>query len=122
MPPLLFLEKTLPNQPSEQELGNREYKWKLLNRAKVHKLASQMSFRLHEGDGKALYLIGISDKGKSCGISREQLQESLTNLETSCYILDQSTLPGTQIEKIRVYLGSEPNSFVATVRIRTVKM
>ena len=39
-----------------------------------------MKFRLVEGQGIAIYLIGVYDDGYPKGISKEDLEESLINL------------------------------------------
>jgi GTPase len=36
-----------------------------------------MLYRLYEGDGKAVYLIGVRDNGISIGINTEELFETL---------------------------------------------
>lgn len=58
--------------PREQDLGYVEYKWKLrehVNAKRIEGLATQMSFRLQEGEGKAYYLVGVSDSGRAEGLS-----------------------------------------------------
>lgn len=39
-----------------------------------------MKFRLVEGHGQAIYLIGVEDHGYSQGLSKEDMYESLSNL------------------------------------------
>ena len=54
----------------EKYYGNIEYKLKLnnLSELKKEKYISQMRFRLIEGNGKAIYIIGIKDNGEIIGI------------------------------------------------------
>jgi GTPase len=67
----------------EDDFGDREYKLRLidLTRERRNELITQMNFRLFEGKGKAYYMIGFSDDGFPVGISQENMQESIQNLE-----------------------------------------
>ncbi|MCX8200525.1 MAG: GTP-binding protein [Candidatus Caldarchaeum sp.] len=47
---------------------------------KKQKLASQMKFRLENGDGTAVYVLGVRDDGSAAGISEFELEESLSVL------------------------------------------
>ena len=85
--------QNLPNQPPELYFGNKEYKISLNFKNKnlkniFEKKASQMLFRLNEGDGKAVYLIGVEDNGISKGISLDELNISLQNLKKIAEIID----------------------------------
>ena len=48
----------------EVENGNKEYKLKIINKEndRLEKLASQLKWRLNEGNGEALYYIGVNDR------------------------------------------------------------
>ena len=46
----------------ENDLGNIEYKL-YINPKKKNRILSQFYFRMHEGAGKAIYLIGVHDLG-----------------------------------------------------------
>lgn len=56
----------------ENDEGNIEYKWKFkeekINDNKIEKLASQMRYRIMEGNGEAFYYIGVKDNGDCEGI------------------------------------------------------
>ena len=112
---IIYIEKEFPNQPPEDEAGNKEYKWKLIpesyiNVKKKHnKIASQMKYRLYEGNGKAVYLIGVTDSGKSIGLSQNDIYSSIKFITTSAKIIE------TNIDKIRLY-NKGPN-FIATIRL-----
>jgi len=110
--------KIIPNQPPEIDEGNREYKLKLTCNHKIHKIATQLRYRLYEGEGKAVYLIGVSDDGKSDGLDISQLSDSINYLIEACQILSKDSGDNIQIEKIRIYHGKTPNSFVSTIRIK----
>ena len=68
-----------------------------------------MLFRLYEGTGKAIYIIGIEDCGLACGINQKELNESIKNL-----ILIAKEVKAT-VKDPRYYLGS--SGFIATVRV-----
>ena len=44
-------------------------------------LTTQMKWRLQEGQGEALYEIGVEDDGKLTGLSQEELRASLATLK-----------------------------------------
>lgn len=110
-----IMNKYIPDQPNEVEVGNREYKLKITRSGKLpsslkcNKLASQMKWRLHQGNGKAIYLIGVKDKGDSCGINKKEMFISLL------YILKATNIIEADIEMIRLYKGKIGT--IASVRI-----
>ena len=67
----------------EKEDGNIEYKLKILCKDKKRKeeLISQMAYRLNEGGGECIYILGISDHGEPLGISKEDYNLSIDNIE-----------------------------------------
>lgn len=115
----LMTTKEFPHQPPELDEGNREYKLKLTQNHKIQKIATQLRFRLYEGEGKALYLIGVSDDGKSLGLRLDILQESIKYLKQACDILTKESV---KIDKIRIYPGKNPDFYIATVRISGIIM
>jgi len=76
---------------------------------KLQKRATQMLFRINEGKGKAVYIIGIDDNGKSTGIPIKDIRESITYLDLLSKQINAS------INNFRIYLGE--NGFVLTARI-----
>ena len=112
-----FNSKKLPKQPPEFTYGNKEYKISLdylketkknLNKL-LEKKASQMLFRLFEGDGKAIYLIGVEDNGNVPGIT-------LRNLLISIYNLIKITKKiNVNIKKITIYNGIY--GYIASIRL-----
>ena len=114
-----FNTSIIPKQPPEYYYGNKEYKISLdLNKFKhikkqknniLDKRASQMLFRLIEGDGKAVYLIGVNDNGEAPGINFNELLISLF------YICKIVKLIDANIKIIRIYNGSD--GYIATIRI-----
>ena len=104
----------LPDQPAEHFYGNKEYKITLNFKKKnlkqiFEKKASQMLFRLNEGNGKAVYLIGVEDNGVCRGIPVKELEKSLENLKKISSIIE------SQIKNINFYKGSE--GFIAAIRL-----
>ena len=77
-----FYNKLIPKQPPERETGNKEYKRRLVNLKKhkrfnpdefYEKRASQMLYRLLEGKGKAIYMIGVDDNGELYLLKKKNL-------------------------------------------------
>ena len=105
--------KIIPPQPPENENDNREYKRHLIpienNKFFYQKKAVQMQYRLHVGNGKALYLIGIEDNGSNRGISDDYLNKSIKNINKIAEIIS------ADIKSIRIYQGLIGK--VASVRI-----
>lgn len=73
--------KILEYKPYSEEIdyGNVEYKLKLNNisEKRMDKLATQMQFRLTEGNGECFYQIGVEDNGNPLGLSKDELEESI---------------------------------------------
>lgn len=84
--------------PPESDLGNVEYKAKLcdLSNERIHHLTTQMKWRLREGQGEAIYEIGVDDDGSLTGIVQSEMDESLKclhriaeNISASFSVLSQ---------------------------------
>lgn len=101
--------------PPENNKGCCEYKLKLIynveevKEKKKIKIASQMKYRLFQGNGKAIYILGVSDKGDIEGIEEDELEKSIQFIEETCTNINAS------IYKKRIYKGN--NGFIATLRI-----
>lgn len=69
--------------PPEVEEGNVEYKLKLLNpsSSRLEHLVTQMKWRLKEGEGEAIYQIGVADCGVLAGLSVQDMESSLCTLK-----------------------------------------
>lgn len=79
------------------------------NIKKINKRASQLVFRLYEGNGKALYMIGFEDDGEAKGIPFQNVIESYWYLFQMCKIIN------AKLKTFRIYKGND--NFVATSRI-----
>uniref|UniRef100_A0A0N5C1J7 Tr-type G domain-containing protein n=1 Tax=Strongyloides papillosus TaxID=174720 RepID=A0A0N5C1J7_STREA len=68
--------------PPEEEYGNVEYKTRLTNLSdsRVKHLITQMKWRLEEGNGKAIYEIGVADDGAITGLDDLEMENSLETL------------------------------------------
>jgi GTPase len=133
-----YINKCMPLQKKECFFGNREYKIYLdneteqtlktkikknksqdfidnfkdiKNNSKLNKRASQLRFRLDEGEGKALYMIGVSDSGKTDGINIETIYTSIHYLEKMVKIIN------AEIKHIRIYKGNCDDKYICSSRI-----
>jgi len=133
-----YINKTIPIQKKEAYFGNREYKIYLNNEtgenikykikknksnefidtlknvkniSKLNKRASQLRFRLEEGNGKALYMIGVSDSGKTDGIDIKTIYTSIHYLENMVKIIN------AEIKTIRIYKGKCDGKYICCSRI-----
>lgn len=68
--------------PPEPQLGNIEYKLKLINPTtqRFEHLVTQMKWRLREGKGEAVYEIGVQDSGFLSGLNDSDMAASLDTL------------------------------------------
>ena len=66
----------------EKEFGNIEYKQKLVDKdeIRINSISTQMRFRVDEGSGEAIYVIGVSDDGDFIGVDDDEFAESFKNL------------------------------------------
>ena len=62
-------------------------------------LASQMKFRLENGKGRAIYIIGVDDKGKARGLSKLEFEETLTVLRT---VAAENSARITNVERFEI--------------------
>ena len=133
-----YINKCIPLQKKEAFFGNREYKIYLDNEtdenlkykikknkpkdfidnlknikniSKLNKRASQLRFRLDEGSGKALYMIGVSDSGRTDGIDIETIYTSINYLEKMVEIIH------AEIKNIRIYKGRCEGKYICCSRI-----
>jgi GTPase len=133
-----YVDKILPKQKREQSTGNREYKIyldlerepnreikkksnlpdneinylrKIKLEKKINKRATQLRYRLEEGYGRALYIVGIKDDGIPDGIEIEKIFKSLNFLYKMVNIINAI------IRNIRIYKGNLEGGYVFTARI-----
>ena len=79
--------------PPEPEQGNIEYKLKLISPSsqRFEHLVTQMKWRLREGDGEAIYQIGVENNGRLTGLTREDMKASLKTLNDMAARLSATT-------------------------------
>jgi GTPase len=133
-----YINKCMPVQKQECFFGNREYKIYLdnetedtlktkikknrskdfidhlknmKNTSKLNKRASQLRFRLDEGGGKALYMIGVSDRGRTDGIDIETINTSIS------YLYKMVEIINAKIRNIRIYKGKYEGKYICASRI-----
>jgi len=109
---IIHIDKILPPQPPEKEEGNKEYKRylkckKTSEKEFIEKRASQMLYRLIEGNGNAVYLLGVDDNGKIYSLNSKVLEETINYLKLIAERIQAS------IKVVRIYKNN-----VCTVRIK----
>ena len=102
-----FIEK-------EQYYGNVEYKLKFeyMNDFKIKKYATQMKFRVIEGNGEAVYLIGVQDNGQIIGLPKSEVEYSIDILKKMAKEIDSCI---KQIIKINVE-NSDKKILMVTIK------
>lgn len=108
---IIHMDKEFPNQPPEKYYGNKEYKRFIDCHSEninyfINKRASQMLFRLIEGDGNAIYILGINDNGIIYSLNKYYIEKTLK------YIKIIANQINADIKVIRIYKNN-----VCTVRI-----
>lgn len=112
------MDINLPKQPPEKEDGNKEYKRYLFYCKKkqrsekdfISKRSSQMLYRLIEGGGKAIYLIGVDDNGRIFSLNDYYLNETIKCIEKISKDI------GARVRVVRIYKNN-----VCTIRINLKK-
>mmetsp|Transcript_521 Transcript_521/g.1784 ORF Transcript_521/g.1784 Transcript_521/m.1784 type:complete len:553 (+) Transcript_521:333-1991(+) len=96
----------------EDDEGNMEYKWSLVkpSRERFPQLVTQMKFRLLEGQGEAIYQVGVEDDGRVRGLSDEALAASLATLKR------MATELGAETTVLRESVGREGKCAEVLVR------
>ncbi|CAH1153596.1 unnamed protein product [Phaedon cochleariae] len=79
--------------PPEPQLGNVEYKLKIVNPTKqrFEHLVTQLKWRLREGNGEAIYEIGVEDSGILAGLTKRDMTASLQTLKQMAIKLGATT-------------------------------
>lgn len=101
--------------PPEPQMGNIEYKLKLVNPSsqRLEHLVTQMKWRLREGNGEAIYEMGVEDSGIMTGLSGEDMDNSLDTLQEMARRL------GATVQVLR-QRRLEATCAVGTPELRTV--
>jgi len=99
----------------ENEIGNIEYKLKLLNTedSRIDELTTQLRYRLSEGDGECFYIIGVKDNGALDGITENDFNESFDNLKK---VAKKNNCSVNMISKTNV----KDDKFVYEIHVREI--
>ena len=99
--------------PQEVEVGNVEYKLKLVSPtpARFQQLVTQLAYRLAEGRGRAVYLLGVKDDGALHGLCPRDMCASLGTLRRMCGQVSARMVVAAQRTK------GVPTGRIAEVRI-----
>lgn len=113
----------LHQQPKEKFYGNREYKRHLMLDGKkniyakqLQKRCTQLLFRIREGQGKAVYLIGVEDNGNTNGLLQDECIQSIKNF----MIITENI--GVKINKMRIYKWQNNNEMRYCVIFKVTKV
>jgi len=70
----------------EEYFGNIEYKlyFNISNKHRIEKYITQLNFRINEGHGKAIYIIGVTDNGYIGNIDIDLLDINILFLNYIC--------------------------------------
>lgn len=77
---------------NEDYYGNIEYKryFNQKDEGRKDKYTTQLNFRVNEGLGKAIYLVGVNDDGSIYGLTDKEINLNVEYLDSMCYNLDFS--------------------------------
>ena len=91
--------------PPENNNGWVEYKWKLtgVSNLKKVKIATQMNFRLREGNGRCSYALGFHDNGIALGMNYKDFKETINNLTNAVEELDAIIYKNIYFEDNNLY-------------------
>ena len=103
----------------EPEYGNLEYKLTLnnLSKKKEQRYSTQLLYRVLEGEGVAIYIIGVSDNGKVIGIKNIDIDPTINRIQSICHnvnckigIILNSTLKNKKFLIIKILANFDINS------------
>ena len=119
-----FKLETKKNFHIEYDYGNIEYKLKLCDVTvqRIQELTTQMKFRLGEGSGECYYEIGVEDNGNSLGISKEELEISLSVINTiatnlGCKAKITKLIQGKEGLIAEMYIKKQEESYINKIEI-----
>ncbi len=108
----------------EFDYGNVEYKLKLcdVNVQRIQQLTTQMKFRLGEGCGECYYEIGVEDNGNTLGISKEELEISLSVINTiainlGCKAKITQLIQGKEGLIAEMYIKKQEENFINKIEV-----
>lgn len=98
----------------EVEEGNVEYKLKMNppDSYRLEQLATQMQWRIEEGEGCAIYRLGVRNNGVQQGIGGKELEKSFNTLRQLCKKI------GAKMKVVSKSSGKEEGTYVFEVMIK----
>ena len=112
------------NYDIEYDYGNVEYKLKLCDVTvqRIQELTTQMKFRLGEGCGECYYNVGVEDNGNTLGISKEELEISLSVLNTiainlGCKAKVTDLIQGKEGLIAEMYIKKQEENFLNKIEV-----
>ncbi|MDT7860696.1 MAG: GTP-binding protein [Saccharolobus sp.] len=86
--------------PRENDEGKVEYKLILsgVTPERLQELASQMKYRLEEGNGEAFYVIGVSNDGEVIGLNKNEVKESISTLNKIASLINAKIAYSREVE------------------------
>lgn len=97
----------------EREDNNIEYKQQIINLSfsKIESYVTQLNFRLFNGKGEAIYVLGITDDGFFSEKSLDNLIKSVNNFNLICKKI--------KIDKKKTIIIKKKNNYFALIRINS---
>ena len=70
----------------ERDWGNIEYKIAFIDMTlqKIKKYATQLKYRVIEGSGTAIYMLGVKDNGQIAGIAKNRVEYTKNTMTKIC--------------------------------------
>jgi len=117
-------EHHLLSMPPESDYGATEYKYRLVGLTDTQKLhlASQLTWRLNEDCGQAIYEIGLTDDGFPLGITEEEMKQSLDSLQEVVSIQGNSVICAVDQHPVTHWADSEEELLLNLIITRTKEM
>ena len=104
---------TIDKLPPEIESGNKEYKLKVIpDDNRIEQLASQMKWRIDEGNGIAYYYLGVGDDGTIKGINKLDYNASMKNISKVVKIIN------AKIDNIDYKKKNDSNWSIITIKYK----
>lgn len=97
--------------PVESEEGSIEYKYQLTDNKKHHKIYSQITFRVNEGNGVGYFYVGMTDNGWGIGITQEMMDKTLVIITNAIHHCKYN------ITEIYLYPGYYDEHYVLGLKI-----
>lgn len=101
----------------EIEEGNIEYKRCLINidKERYEEFVSQMLWRIKEGNGEAIYYLGVEDNGSFYNWTNKQRNESIKNFND---IIKRANLKIAKMTKIKYNIDNKIDNYYLKIVIR----